>query len=184
LVLVIGDFHIPHRKDDLPEQFKTLLAPGKVKHVLCTGNVCSKAIDEWLHSICNSVHIVRGDMDSSKSEYPEQKVVKIGSFTIGLVHGHQVIPWGDTESLATMQRKLDCDILISGHTHKNEVIVYDKKYIVNPGSVTGSYSPSQSSVTPSFVLMAVKGSKVVTFVYELQESEVNVSKSEFVKKTP
>jgi len=83
-----------------------------------------------------------------------------------------------------MQRKLDCDILISGHTHKNEVIVYDKKYIVNPGSVTGSYSPSQSSVTPSFVLMAVKGSKVVTFVYELQESEVNVSKSEFVKKTP
>lgn len=39
-----------------------------------------------------------------------------------------------------------------------------------------------SDVIPSFVLMAVKGSKVVTYVYELRGSEVNVSKSEFIKK--
>ena len=35
---------------------------------------------------------------------------------------------------------------------------------------------------PSFVLMAVKGNKVVTYVYELRDGEVNVSKSEFTKK--
>jgi hypothetical protein len=38
------------------------------------------------------------------------------------------------------------------------------------------------NVIPSFVLMAVKGNKVVTYVYELKDNEVNVSKSEFVKK--
>jgi vacuolar protein sorting-associated protein 29 len=136
--------HIPHRTSDIPEEFKGLLQPGKMNHVLCTGNVCSKAQDEYLRTLSNrfvapsfsflhalpysmlssvdsSVHIVRGDMDSAKFEYPEQKVIKIGEFSIGLVHGHQVVPWGDPEALANVQRKLDVDILITGHTHKNEV---------------------------------------------------------------
>ena len=32
--------------------------------------------------------------------YPEQKVVNVGQFRIGVCHGHQVVPWGDPESLA------------------------------------------------------------------------------------
>jgi len=179
---VLGDLHIPHRKEDLPEQFKALLVPGKMQHVLCTGNVCSKSMDDYLHTLANSVHIAKGDMDNQKTDYPEQKVIKIGEFTVGLVHGHQVVPWGDPEALANMQRKLDVDILITGHTHKNEVYEYEKKYIINPGSVTGAYSAHATAVVPSFVLMAVTGSKVVAYVYELRDGDVNVSKSEFVKK--
>jgi predicted phosphodiesterase len=94
------------------------------------------------------------------SELPEQKVLQIGSFTLGLTHGHQVVPWGDPESLAALQRQLDVDILITGHTHKTEVYEYEKKYIINPGSATGAYSATSSGVVPSFVLMAIKGSKV------------------------
>lgn len=52
----------------------------------------------------------------------------------------QVVPWGDPESLANLQRQLDVDILITGHTHKHEVFEYEKKYIINPGSATGAYS--------------------------------------------
>ena len=51
----------------------------------------------------------------------------------------QVVPWGDPESLANLQRQMDVDILITGHTHKNEVYEYERNYIINPGSVTGSY---------------------------------------------
>ena len=36
------------------------------------------------------MHIVRGDFDENMN-YPEQKVVTVGQFRIGLVHGHQVI---------------------------------------------------------------------------------------------
>ena len=72
---------------------------------------------------------------------PETKVVKIGDFNIGVIHGHQVIPWGDMESLAAVQRELDCDILVSGHTHANKITTYDGKYFINPGSVTGAFSP-------------------------------------------
>lgn len=111
-----------------------------MQHVLCTGNVCSKSVDDYLHTLANSVHIARGDLDDSTAGYPDSKVVKIGDFSIGIIHGHQVVPWGDPESLANVQRKLDVDILITGHTHKNDVFEYEKKYIVNPGSITGAYS--------------------------------------------
>lgn len=53
--------------------------------------------------------------------------------------------------------------------------------VVVQGSATGAYSAFSSGVVPSFVLMAIKGSKVVTYVYELRDGEVNVSKSEFIK---
>merc|ERR1719445_2333057 len=122
-------------------------------------------MDDYLRTLANSVHIVRGDLDSATglSDLPETKCVKIGEFSIGICHGHQVVPWGDPESLANLQRKMDVDILITGHTHKNEVYEYEKKYIINPGSVTGAYSAHATNVIPSFVLMAIKGNKVVTY---------------------
>jgi vacuolar protein sorting-associated protein 29 len=30
----------------------------------------------------------------------------------------QVVPWGDLESLAMLQRQMDVDILVTGHTHQ------------------------------------------------------------------
>ena len=39
------------------------------------------------------------------------------------VDGIQVVPWGDNESLGIMQRQMDVDILITGHTHKFKVIL-------------------------------------------------------------
>ena len=38
------------------------------------------------------------------ASYPEQKVVTVGQFKIGLTHGHQVVPWGDTEGLAMVRK--------------------------------------------------------------------------------
>ena len=42
LVLVLGDLHIPHRAGALPALFKKLLVPGRIQHILCTGNLCTK----------------------------------------------------------------------------------------------------------------------------------------------
>jgi vacuolar protein sorting-associated protein 29 len=92
--------------------------------------------------------------------------VQIGQFRIGLIHGHQVVPWGDSHALAMVQRQMDVDILVTGHTHKNEVNEYEGKWFINPGSVTGAYSALDSDVVPSFILLAIQGNKVVTYVYE------------------
>jgi hypothetical protein len=42
LVLVLGDLHIPHRASALPAKFRKLLVPGRIQHILCTGNLCTK----------------------------------------------------------------------------------------------------------------------------------------------
>ncbi|KAJ1462746.1 vacuolar protein-like protein sorting 29 [Pelagophyceae sp. CCMP2097] len=181
LVLVLGDAHIPHRAAFIPEKFQRMLVPNKMQHVLCTGNLSTREQYEELRSLAPNMHIVAGDFDESGG-YPESKVVTIGAFKIGLMHGHQVVPWGDSHSLAMHQRRLDVDILITGHTHKNEVNEFNGKWFINPGSITGAYSSLQSEVVPSFVLLAIQGNKVVTYVYELHEGEhVEVSKSEFQK---
>ena len=49
------------------------------------------------------------------------------------------------------------------------------------GSITGAYSARTPNVNPSFILLAVQGSKVVCYVYELKDGEVDVSKTEFSK---
>ena len=47
------------------------------------------------------MHAVKGDFDEAPS-LPETKVVQIGNFKFGLIHGHQVVPWGDLEALAAV----------------------------------------------------------------------------------
>ena len=112
---------------------------------------------------------------------PETKTVQIGNFKIGLIHGHQVVPWGDLESLSAVQRELDCDILVSGQTHKNQISTYDGKYFINPGSATGCYSALNSNSTASFILMAVQGDNVTAFIYETKGEDFNVSRIDFSK---
>eukprot|EP00794_Sanderia_malayensis_P013951 gene13951-15407_t len=154
LVLVLGDLHIPHRKSGLPGKFKKLLVPGKIQHILCTGNLCTKESYDYLKTLASDVHVVRGDFDENLS-YPEQKVVTVGQFKIGICHGHQIVPWGDPESLSLVQRQLDVDILITGQTHKG--------------------------VVPSFVLMDIQSTTVVTYVYQLHADDVKVDRIEYKK---
>lgn len=84
------------------------------------------------------MHVVRGGFDDDTT-FPDHKIIQIGQFKIGLIHGHQIVPWGDAHSLAMVSRQLDVDILITGHTHRNEVNEYEGKWFINPGSITGAY---------------------------------------------
>lgn len=115
LVLVIGDLHIPHRIHDLPSKFKKLLVPGKIQQILCTGNVCDKETYEYLRTISPDVHIVKGDYD--ESAFPLSITVMHNPIKIGVIHGHQCIPTGDLDSLSSLARQMDVDVLVSGHTH-------------------------------------------------------------------
>jgi hypothetical protein len=95
--------------------------------------------------------------------------------------GVQVVPWGDLDSLAMLQRQLDVDILITGHTHQFKAYKHEGGVIINPGSATGAYSSITYDVNPSFVLMDIDGLRVVVYVYELVDGEVKVDKIDFKK---
>ncbi|KAG6883117.1 hypothetical protein C0993_007767, partial [Termitomyces sp. T159_Od127] len=157
LVLVIGDLHIPHRTHDLPAKFKKLLVPGKIQQILCTGNVCDKETYEYLKTISPDVHIVKGDYD-------------------------ECIPTGDIDSLSSIARQMDVDVLVSGHTHTFQAVEVDNKFFVNPGSATGAWTGAHNGdPTPSFALMDIQGPVIVTYVYQLIEGEVRVEKIEWRK---
>lgn len=184
LVLVIGDLHIPHRIHDLPLKFKKLLVPGKIQQILCTGNVCDKETFDYLRTISPDVHVVKGDYDevlavsfielctrrlffflfptptlnssSQGSNFPMSVTVIHNPIKIGVIHGHQCIPTGDIDSLRSIARQMDVDVLISGHTHvyvlwlrfsshgshasSFQAVEMDNKFFINPGSASGAWS--------------------------------------------
>ncbi|KAJ3089512.1 Vacuolar protein sorting-associated protein 29 [Quaeritorhiza haematococci] len=204
LVLVLGDLHIPHRTVDLPAKFKKLLVPGKIHQILLTGNACNKEVIDYLRTVSPDLIAVRGDFDEANlsvpssstssggassppswSSPPMSRVVQHGQLKIGLLHGHQVIPWGDPQALSIVARKMDVDVLVSGHTHRFEAYEYEGRFFVNPGSATGAFSTLTAGTgesTPSFVLMDVQGATVVMYIYQLINGEVKVEKLDFTKK--
>ncbi|EPQ31201.1 uncharacterized protein PFL1_01388 [Pseudozyma flocculosa PF-1] len=140
LVLVIGDLHIPFRSHDLPSKFKKLLVPGKIQQIICTGNVCNTDYLHYLRTIAGDVHVVKGDYDDNP-HFPSSLVLHHPPLRIGVLHGHQVVPAGDTQSLAAIARAMDADILLTGHTHRFEAFELDGRFFVNPGSATGAWHP-------------------------------------------
>ena len=181
LVLVVGDMFVPQRSPDINEQFKSILIPNKLQHVLSLGNIGSRESYDWLKSLSSDFHTVKGDYD--EGDIPEKKVVQIGEFKIGMIHGHQVLPWGDIDALTNVQRELGCDILLSGHTHQIGIKVKDKKFYINPGSISGAFSHLIADPSPSFVLMVLQGEEARAYLYILNDKDqkFELSTVEFIK---
>ncbi|KAE8537786.1 hypothetical protein D1P53_005842 [Cryptococcus gattii VGV] len=177
LVLVIGDLHIPNLVHDLPAKFKKLLVPGKIGQIICTGNVCDKETYDYLRTTAPEVHV--------NPHFPLSLIIQHQSLRIGVVHGQQVVPAGDPDMLAALARQMDVDVLISGGTHRFESFEFEGRFFVNPGSATGAWSGLwNGEVTPSFALMDIQGSVIVTYVYQLVDGEVKVDKVEYRKPDP
>lgn len=168
LVLIVSDLFIPLRTPDIDTQFKSILIPNKIQHVLCLGNIGNQATFDYLHSLSNDFHVVKGDYDINR-DLPEKKAVQIGNFNIGMIHGHQIIPMGDLEILANVQRELDCDILASGFTHQLSINTKEGKLYINPGSLSGALSPLVEDSIPSFILMALQGEEAIIYSYVLND---------------
>ena len=181
LVLVVGDMFVPQRAPDIDPQFKAILIPNKLQHVLSLGNIGSRESYDWLRSLSNDFHGVKGDYDTG--DMPEKKLVTIGEFKIGMIHGHQVLPLGDVESLSGIARELDCDIFISGNTHQIGVQVLDNKLFINPGSISSAFSNFVADPSPSFILMVLTGTEAIIYLYVLNDrtQKFEVSKVEYRK---
>ena len=44
-----------------------------------------------MRNLAGDVHVVRGQCDATSSNWPDEKILKMGKLKIGLTHGHQVI---------------------------------------------------------------------------------------------
>lgn len=120
-----------------------------------------------------------------------------------LFHGHQIIPWADDQSLEAYRRKLNVDILVTGHTHECKVEIRKDGcpekienmenvlptdlnkigFYVNPGSATGAVnSYTGENTQPSFCLLDIQQNSCITYIYKLKnDNEVAVDKVEYKK---
>ena len=154
LALVLGDFHIPLRCAEVPPKYKEMITPNKVNAVFCTGNIGSREIYDWCKSLSPVLHTVAGDFeDTAIAEFPSQKVFEFCGVKIGIIHGHQIIPWGDEEALENKAKEMGVKLLMHGHSHVMKTSQSNGVYFLNPGSMTGAYSSLKVNPVPSFMIL-------------------------------
>lgn len=169
LVLVLGDLHIPERASKIAAPFKRMLVPNKMQHVICTGNVSPDQYEELLQ-LAPAVHCVTGDYDDC-DVFPETCVVQVGAFRIGVVHGHQLVPWGSKEAVNRMRRKLRVDVLVTGHTHHSTVTDDgDGYYHINPVRTVdrkGTYGTTRWNAVAIRLLSKARGPTSVLLMLQV-----------------
>ncbi|MFX1453102.1 MAG: YfcE family phosphodiesterase [Promethearchaeota archaeon] len=198
--LAIGDAHIPRRAKSIPDgilnKLNELSEQKSFDYTFFTGDLITafEFIDFLKLKTINNVFIVIGNMDYYGGNRSSPIYQNLGikfldneNLSIGLTHGHQIEPRGDHSQLEYFAlNEKGCNILISGHTHKEEIFLTNKGILLlNPGSVTGAWSFIASGI-PSFININInednKYIEVILFQLDNRSKEINELKSYFIFK--
>ena len=76
---------------------------------------------------------VAGNCDYA-SMLPDSLVVDVDGARIFCAHGHRHFVKGGTETIRSVARDNDCNIVLFGHTHERYSATEDGMYVMNPGS--------------------------------------------------
>lgn len=179
LILVVSDLNC----NEIPTHIKEMLSTAKLNYVICLGNIGNKGNLNYLKSLSNNFISVYGDKDEVDENIKEVETVKIESFTIGVINGFQIVPWGDLYSLSSIRNKYGCDILLHGYTGMQSFQTLNGKHYLNPGSLSGNANRINPYITPGFMVLLIDNDYGICYKYELKENskKMNISKSEFKK---
>ncbi len=167
-ILCIGDAHVPYRVRDLPQQIyeklNTLTIEENFHYTFFTGDLIKfpELIDFLNQKTIKNVFQVIGNMDYyyGNRESPTYQKLEISfedndKIMLGLTHGAQISPRGDHDQLKLLAQEKGYNILVSGHTHKEEVyLTKNGILLINPGSVTGAWSFVASGI-PTFIEISI-----------------------------
>jgi len=196
-ILAIGDSHIPRRARNIPDKIYNILhqliEKERFDYTFFTGDIIKA--DDFINFLNlntkKDLFIVVGNMDyygGNRDAPMYQKLNFLFSdnnkITMGLTHGHQISPRGDHKQLEFLAIEKNCNILISGHTHKEEIFLTKKGILLlNPGSVTGAWSFIASS-NPSFITLNLnertREIDVNLFQLDIKSSKLNNLYSHFI----
>ena len=196
-LLAIGDSHIPRRAKEIPsqiyEKLEKLTENGLFEYTFFTGDVINapKFLDFLNLKTKRDLFIVLGNMDyyGGNQNVPiyqklELPIKEKDPLIIGLTHGAQISPRGDHSQLEFLASERNYHVLISGHTHHEEVILSENgTLLLNPGSVTGAWS-FVASGNPSFITLSIIEKtgevNVVLYQYDIKAAKLKDLKSYFV----
>ncbi len=167
-ILCIGDSHVPFRVKDLPsqiyEKLDELTKQENFDYTFFTGDLIKypELVDFFNQKTIKTVFKVIGNMDYyyGDRESPNYQKIDItfdnnDKLILGLTHGSQISPRGDHDQLESLAQEKGYNILVSGHTHKEEVYLTKTGILLlNPGSATGAWSFVASGI-PSFIELTI-----------------------------
>ena len=195
-ILLTGDSHIPRRASMVPDEvyreINKLGAKNRFDYTFFTGDlITAPKLMDFLNNITkNQVFKVIGNMDyyGGNRNLPTSRQLTISlsndtSISIGLLHGHQVHPRGDHDQLEAIGVESTYNILVSGHTHKEEIFLTKRGILLlNPGSITGAWSFIASGNCTFIVLSISNESKVIDvelFQFNKKNANFSATKSSF-----
>jgi putative phosphoesterase len=195
-LLAIGDSHLPRRAKSVPDQIiiklEQLVEIEKFDYTFFTGDVVNAPkFMHFLNLITKRIlFVVIGNMDyyGGNRDAPIYQNLNVSMenndyLNVGLTHGHQVSPRGDRSQLELIAIEKKFNILISGHTHKEEIFLQKDILLLNPGSVTGAWSFIASG-NPSFITLNIveKTGEItaVLYQYDIRAAKLKDLKSYFV----
>ncbi len=195
-ILAIGDSHLPRRAKSVPDQIITkleqLVEIEKFDYTFFTGDVVNAPKFMYFLNLITkrNLFVVIGNMDyyGGNRDAPVYRSLNTSirdndNLIVGLTHGHQISPRGDHSQLELIAIEKSFNVLISGHTHKEEIFLQKEILLLNPGSVTGAWS-FVASGNPSFItLNIIKKTgeiNVVLYQYDIRAARFKDLKSYFV----
>jgi putative phosphoesterase len=129
---VLSDTHLHRLTEEFRDIFDQFLSD--VDLIFHAGDFVSAEIVEFLSR--ENFHGVHGNMDpiEVKEMLPEKKVIQLGPYRLGLIHG-----WGSSKGLEErIQSEFQkMDVIVYGHSHRAVNYVRDGVLLFNPGTATG-----------------------------------------------
>ncbi len=98
---------------------------------------------------------VKGNNDYYAVNLPRERIIEIADHRIYMVHGHQVPFYNRTENFTHLAKANQCDIVITGHTHRPLIEEKDGVLILNPGSL----SRNRDGSSPSYAVLTLEKDK-------------------------
>jgi putative phosphoesterase len=138
---VLSDTHLHRVSRDLREILDHHLS--QVDVLFHVGDYTSPVVMEFLSS--KNFHGVHGNMDplGIRAVLPEKKIVELGGFRFGLIHG-----WGSSAGLEekVLGQFTDVDVIVYGHSHKPVNDMVQGILLFNPGTASGYSSSGVHSI--------------------------------------
>lgn len=173
MIAVISDSHVPRRADRIPEHFLEMVEEAE----LCVhaGDLVTREVLDDLREHAD-VMAVKGNCDLF--ELPNSESFRFAGKEFGVYHGTGISPRGHHPTLLGITRKMGVDVLVHGHTHRQESVKKEGKLLINPGSCTGVGGGSSVSSDPTMtVLREEEGIEVEEIV--LSDGELKSSRQSF-----
>lgn len=143
MLLALGDTHrqVGHGLVD-----RTLEAVREADVVAHTGDFTTVAVYEALAAECEGLHAVAGNNDEPAlaDRLPSRTVFEAEGLTVAMVHGHA----HSEQSRSLLGRSTGAELVLSGHSHRPNVLPAGACTLLNPGSHADPrwYEPAHAEV--------------------------------------